>query len=181
MTADPRRTYHANQAVHLSDLINLRFSTERYGTVNPRFIKVTEPDGPSTDGGRKARQAIMLCAQGDPDDRGIVSGHISIKPPHADLRSYAYVKSQYEARYKRDIDISRNEYNRLLDQLQDYLRAQGYNTSVLNTPRGGSFVQPPPAPPPKSRSVGLGVPLALVLSFGFGFLTCFLLFRYGVL
>lgn len=183
MTADPRRTYHANQAVHLSDLINLKFSPERYGTTNPRFIRVTEPDGPSTDGGRKARQAIMLCSQADPEDRGIVCGHISIKPRQAELRSYAYVKHQYEARFKRDIDISRSEYNRLLDQLQSFLQMQEYDSSVLNSPRGGSFVAPAPAPPPTARRPASSstVTLALVLAFGFGFLTCYLLMRFGLL
>lgn len=183
MTADPRRTYHANQAVHLSDLINLRFSPERYGTENPRFVRVTEPDGPSTDGGRKARQAIMLCSQADPDDRGIVCGHVAIKHKQAELRSYAYVKHQFEARFKRDIDISRSEYNRLLDKLQEFLHTQEYNSTILNSPRGGSFVAPAPSPPPKARggSNTLGVTFALVLAYGFGFLTCYLLARYGLL
>ncbi len=184
MAADPRRTFHANQAVHLSDLINLRFSPERFGTANPRFIRVTEPDGPSTDGGRKARQAIMLCAQSDPDDRGIVCGHIAIKLKQAELRSYAYVKHQFETRFKRDIDISRGEYNRLLDLLQNFLRGQEYTSSIMNSPRSGSFIQPAGVPAGAARTAApqaKGTGLALVLSFAFGFVTCYLLMRYQLL
>lgn len=184
MAADPRRTFHANQAVHLSDLINLRFSPERFGTLNPRFVRVTEPDGPSTDGGRKARQAIMLCAQSDPDDRGIVCGHIAVKLKQVELRSYAYVKHQFESRFKRDIDISRGEYNRLLELLQTFLHQQEYTSSVLNTPRSGSFIQPAGTPAGSNHlpnSSTKNTSLAMVLSFAFGFLTCYLLMRYHVM
>lgn len=181
MGSDPKRTFHANEAVHLSDLINLRFSPERFGTVNPRFVKVTEPDGPSTDGGRKARQAIMLCAQTDPDDRGIVCGHIASNLKQAELRSYAYVKHLFESRFKRDIDISRGEYNRLIELLQSYLRDQKYTSSILNTPRSGNFVQPAGTPAGTGRGASpakSGTGIAMLLSFGFGFLTCFLLMRF---
>ncbi len=181
MASDPKRTLHASQAVHLSDLINLRFSPERFGTVNPRYVKVTEPDGPSTDGGRKARQAIMLCAQTDPDDRGIVCGHIAIKLKQADLRSYAYVKHIFESRFGRDLDISRGEYNRLIELLQKFLHEQEYMSTVLNTPRGGTFAKPAGVPAGTARvsaSASSGTGLAMLLSFGFGFLTCFLLMRF---
>lgn len=186
MTADPRRTYHANQAVHLSDLINLKFSPERFGTDNPRYVRVTEPDGPSTDGGRKARQAIMLCAQSDPEDRGIVCGHIAILTQEAELRSYAYVKKQFETRFRRDIDISRGEYNRLLEKLQQFLMTQEYRSSILNTPRNGSFIQPAksssaPQATAAPISSGSGTWLAIALSFGFGFVTCYLLMRFQLI
>ena len=185
MTTDPHRTFHANQAVHLSDLMNLKFSPERFGTENPRYVRVTEPDGPSTDGGLKARQAIMLCAQNDPEDRGILCGHIAIKTRQAELRSYAYVKRQYETRHKREIDISRGEYSRLLDKLQDFLHGQEYMSSVLNAPRSGSFVAQnsmsrTPVPAPRSNPA-THTWLAIGLAFGFGFLTCYLLMRFALI
>lgn len=185
MTTDPRRTFHANQAVHLSDLMNLKFSPERFGTENPRYVRVTEPDGPSTDGGLKARQAIMLCAQNDPEDRGILCGHIGIKNKQAELRSYAYVKHQYETRHRREIDITRGEYSRLLDKLQDFLRGQEYMSSVLNAPRSGSFIAQGsslrPQAAPAAGSASAGTWLAIALAFGFGFVTCYLLMRFSVI
>ena len=182
MGTEQSRTFHANQAVHLSDLINLKFSPERYGTENPRFVRVSEPDGPSTDGGLKARQAVLLCSQRDPEDRGLLCGHLGVRNKDAELRSFAYVKNQFEARYKREIDITRSEYNRFIEQLQVFLTTQGYRSSVVNVPRGGSFAralgEPAGAIAPQRNALSW---LAVVLAFGFGFLTCYLLIRFQVL
>lgn len=182
MVTDQSRTYHANQAVHLSDLINLKFSPERYGTSNPRYVRVSEPDGPSTDGGLKARQAVLLCAQKDPEDRGILCGHVGIRNKDAELRSFAYVKHQYEARYRREIDITRSEYNRFIDELQAFLVTQGYRSSVLNVPRGGSFAKPLGEPAGQLQPRAGAIPwVAVALAYGFGVLTCYLLMRFQVL
>ncbi|MCA9552885.1 MAG: hypothetical protein KC933_22815 [Myxococcales bacterium] len=183
MVTDQSRTFHANEAVHLSDLINLKFSPERYGTANPRFVRVTEPDGPSTDGGLKARQAVLLCSQRDPEDRGLICGHVGVRTKDAELRSYAYVKHQFEARYKRDLDLTRGEYNRFIEALQDFLSTQGYRSSILNAPRSGSFARPAIGPAPVPAAVpGISVMwIAVALAYGFGFLTCYLLFRFQIL
>lgn len=176
---EPSRTHHANQAVELSDLIGLKFSPHRYGTEMPRYVRVREPDGPSTDGGRKARQAIVLCAERDagPD---LMCGFVDVVKRTAELRSYAMVKQSFESRFNRELDITRGEYNRFLEALQAFLRVQSIETRVVNSGRGPTSGSTVPLPAPPSEGNTLPV-LAIVLSGGFGFLICYLLMRFGLL
>lgn len=174
---DPSRTQHANQAVHLSDLLTLKFARERFGTEVPRYLKVTEPDGPSTDGGRKARQAILLCPQQDDLSTNMVCGFIDVASRYAELRNYAVVKAHFERRHRRPVDITRGEYNRMLDLVRAFLDAQSYKTRVTTTrparTSSQTTVGPTPGLPPSRNT------LALALSFLLGFLFCYLLAGLG--
>src|SRR5687768_14401573 len=96
---DIRRTMHADQAVHLADLVSLKFSSIRYGTTSKRVLKVMEPDGPSTDGGRKARQSIVLAPE-EGDEKGtIVCGWLDVFRRVAELKSYPVVSQTHQERY----------------------------------------------------------------------------------
>ncbi len=175
---DRSRTYHASQAVHLSDIINLKMSMHRFGTDRPRFIKVREPDGPSTDDGRRARQAILLTTEDEASP--IVVGFLDFIEKRAELKSYPMVKASFESRFSNDIDITRGEYNRMLDLLKDALAAQELETRMALASRGQSVSRPAHAvaPAPKGQVVPW---IALAVAFGFGFATCYLLMRYQVL
>ncbi len=179
---DPKRTYHASQAVHMSDLLNLRFAKERFGTDRPRFLRVREPDGPSTAGGRRARQAITLIDLQDEAKSTIVCGFIDTVAKKAELRGFAVVKQAYEQRFGDLIDITRGEYSRMMSMLQDFMAGQGIETRLVNEP------------PPRSATVRPTLPRAapapevsspawawLLLGFVFGFIACYALFRIGAL
>ena len=185
LQVDPSRTRHANQAVHLSDLLTLKFARERFGTEVPRYLRVTEPDGPSTDGGRKARQAILLCPQQEGLSSNLVCGFIDVVNHHAELRSFAIVKDQFERRHSRSVDISRGEYNRMLDLVQSFLDGQSYETRVMaSVPKGTSSAHQPSGERGTgtidSKAEGAGA-TPLLLSFSLGFLICYLLTRLGCL
>lgn len=183
MTIDPSRTHHANQALALADLINLKFSPERYGTENPRYVKVREPDGPSTDGGRKARQAILLCSAKDEEDAGLVCGFVDVMKRVAELRSYVVLKQAYESRFHAELDLSRGEHGRFLEKMRDFLELQGLEVRVTNAPRGPSVLaQPSQLPAPAEKKANEVVPWAWILvSAIIGFTSCYILMKAGLL
>ena len=179
---DPSRTENAKQAVHLSDLLALKFARERFGTDVPRYLRITEPDGPSTDGGRKARQAILLCPQREGLSSNVVCGFIDVAMHRAEIRSYAVVKAHFERRHQRPVDITRGEYNRMVDLVQSFLDNQSFETRVTTTPPtrapspAGPRYAPRSAPPTRfSPNYALG----LTVSFLLGFLACYLLVGTG--
>ena len=63
MSPEASRTFHASQALELSELVNMRFARLRYGSADPMVVRMREPDGPSTDAGRKARHPLLLQRQ----------------------------------------------------------------------------------------------------------------------
>ena len=184
---DPKRTYHASQAVHMSDLLNLRFAKERFGTDRPRYLRVREPDGPSTAGGRRARQAITLVDFQDDARSTLVCGFIDTVAKKAELRGYPMVKQAFEQRFSAEIDITRGEYSRMMTMLQDFMAGQGMETRLVNqVPPRAASVRPPTAPKPTPRppaSVAAPSPLWgwLSIGFGLGFALCYAMMRGGYL
>lgn len=177
-TVDPSRTRNANRAMHLSDLLALKFARERFGTEVPRYLRVTEPDGPSTDGGRKARQAILLCPEQEGPSSNIMCGFIDVALRQAELRSYAVVKAHFERRHQQPVDITRGAYNRMVDLLHTFLVTQSYDTRVTTTPPArapspGGVRSASEFTSPRPSATGLA------LSFLVGFGLCYLLVRAG--
>ena len=164
----------------MSDLLNLRFAKERFGTTRPRYLRVREPDGPSTAGGRRARQAITLIdAQEDPRST-IVCGFVDSAAKKAELRGFAVVGRAYEQRFGAPADITRGEYNRMMSMLQDFMAGQGIETRLVNDlPPKPEPVRAPSPPPKRDRHTSNWVwPIA---TFVLGFAACYGLMRAGFL
>lgn len=172
---EPSRTFHANQAVMLSDLIRIKFSDRRYGTTTPRQLRITEPDGPSTEGGLKARQSVVLVPEGqESNQNAIVCGWLDVSRRTAELRSYPQISQQHQARYGGAPDLSRGEYERCVQELHEFLRSQAIDSRVSVAP--GRKSQPPA--PAASRAPGADRGLILsvaLLSFVLGFAACWFL------
>lgn len=188
MPQDPYRTYHANQALELSELVNLQFARVRFGAADPRLIRMREPDGPSTDSGRKARQPLVLLR--DPsEESGLVFGFVDLFKRTADLKGYQVVRQQHEQRFGTSLGMTRSEYARLIDELKAFLMSQAIETRIVNHPRTpSSFSSAPPASwasAPSTLSPGPRPPrppygLAFV-SAALGFSFCYLLVSFGLL
>lgn len=179
---DPKRTYHANQAVHMSDLLNLRFAKERFGTERPRYLRVREPDGPSTAGGKRARQAVTLIDFENETRSTIVCGFIDTVNKKAELRGFPMVKQAFESRFSVPIDITRGEYLRMMAMLQDFMAGQGIETRLVNErvasrPSGPS---PAVAPPVLARSTPTPIWAWVGLGFVLGFVACYSLVWSGL-
>ncbi|MEL6188670.1 MAG: hypothetical protein AAFU79_28965 [Myxococcota bacterium] len=176
MSRDPHRTYHANQALELSELTNLQFARTRFGRLEPKYVRMREPDGPSTDDGRRARQPLLLVD--DPEDTtGTVFGFVDLFKRTAELRGYDVLNAQHEKRFGAEMSLTRAEYTRLLDELRTFLDAQAFETRIQNTTRDASKLAPSPRPP-SFRRIAI---VPLVLSGILGFALCYLLVALGLL
>lgn len=132
-SADMSRTHFASQAIELSKLLALRFSDDQFGTAPPRRVDVTTPDGPSTDGGRKARQSIVLRPSHGPGD-AIICGYIDPARRTAELKTFVVLEREHQARYRTPADISRGEYDRFINQARSFLDDQGIETHLSTVP-----------------------------------------------
>lgn len=181
---DGNRTFHASQAIALAELMLLKFTNERYGTTVPRTLKILEPDGPSTDGGRKARQPLVLMPEGGPENRAVMCGWIDGSKRTSELRSYAVISQAFSARHNEGIDLSRGEYDRFLKALQDFLKAQEIEVHFSSTPAPRAPTAPPASLPPPQRVAAQAnwvSPLLLGTSFLLGFVLCLVLVKAGIL
>ncbi len=181
---DPNRTYHANQALELSELVNLKFARQVFGTEERRILRVRELDGQSTDSGRKARQSIVLLREGT-EDQGVVCGFVDIFKRSAELRGYSIIRQQYEARYGSDFKLTKNEYTRMQTALKEFFNTQTIDMRVSNVPRGPTQLATQPPKPTSSISapgeVNPPLPYGLLLLSGaLGFGICYILVLLGV-
>ena len=188
MLSEAYRTYHANQALELSELINLQFARIQYGASDPWLIRMREPDGPSTDSGRKARQPLILV-RNHGEEAGFVFGFVDTFKRTVDIRSYPTLRTHHQRRFGFAFGMTRNEYHRLTNELRRFLEGQAFETRILNpsiTPahRLQSSIRHVPLDRERHHMVSpsrwLLVP-PILLSATIGFLSCYLLFELRVL
>jgi translation initiation factor IF-2 len=172
MALEPSRTYHANQAIQVSDLISVKFADRRFGTSTPRIVRVSEPDGPSTDGGRKARQPILLVPE-QGEGNTVVCGFLDVTKRSAELRAYLVLSQQYQQRFGVPLDLSKGEYDRLLTEMQEFLKAQGIevrlSTAGASRAAQAATAQASPSAPNPTVTVILAIGIGIVI----GFVTCY--------
>lgn len=186
MGTDISRTHHADQAVHLADLVSLKFAPMRFGHIRRRVVRVMEPDGPSTDGGRKARQSIVLLPEDGEVGGVIVCGWLDVFRHVAELKSHALVGQAYFERYGMTIDVSKSEYQRMVDTMLEFLRALQIDARMARAERGRTIVSeratPAATPLPILRRGDLSERLMLIAGGSlFGFSLCYALFALGIL
>ena len=83
----PRNVYTvlAREGVNAAQLINARLAKKTIGKVDPRRVEVATPHGPSTSGGKKARQSITLIPVSG-DAPAIMFGWMDVAQKVAELR-----------------------------------------------------------------------------------------------
>ena len=170
MNPGPSRTHHANQAVAIKELLALRFAEERFGDAAPRALKVSEPDGPSTDGGRKARQSLVLA---DTDGAtSLVCGWIDVAKRVAEVRAFAVVNQQHQARHHRPLDIPREDYNRFAGELSSFLETQGIETHQRKAPprQASSIPRPARATPISGDTLFVAAAFGVLIGFALAFI-----------
>ena len=119
-----KMTMFANRAVITATAISSAFANRTFGTAVKRKLRVDEPEGPSTGGGKKARQPLSLIpVQGA--SPALVCGWIDVVTNEAELRSFGSLASRYFARHKLMPDIAEPEYNGFIDELRKTLTTVG--------------------------------------------------------
>src|SRR5687768_1231351 len=123
MAQAPNRTQYASQAVAAADFFAAKFRDKRYGPAR-RALRLGEPDGPSTDGGRKARQPVIL--QTTPDDGlTVVVGFIDVAKKAAELRTHAAIAEHFRVRFERPFDVPERDYEAMVTEAGAFLRELG--------------------------------------------------------
>ncbi|RYE91697.1 MAG: hypothetical protein EOO75_08300 [Myxococcales bacterium] len=122
-------TMVAAQAVSFAELFKVVFADGLAGPVSYR-VELSEPDGPSTAGGKLALQHVKLIpADGGPT---LIIGSANTVDKTSELRSFSYLSSQHAQRFKGaslPIDVAR--YSDLLTSLRTFFHDRGMTVTVL--------------------------------------------------
>lgn len=165
MNPQVKRTLVAQAAMETSDILNLRFAGRIVGTRTPRRLMVAAPDGPSTDGGKRVRQSIVLAPVQDASAGTVMVGWLDIAQKRAELRVHAVVRAQYEQRYRQAFDVPQDAYDAIMRDVQTMFQAQSIETAIITavpqgTPDDSRSTTVPTTP---SASASTNVPLLVVL------------------
>jgi hypothetical protein len=163
----PARTYHTDQALAISEQLNLSFSAARYGTKHRVLVRLREPDGPDSDGGRKARNSLVLVPERHPSGPVLMFGWVDVSRVQAELRAYPVIDHMHRQRFGRALDLSRSEYGRLSDHVRSFLEDSGFQVRISQEP-----LRRPPAP---VRGAQRREPLWFLAGFAAGFISAVLL------
>ena len=167
-------TMTAAAGANAADLVNAGMIKKVIGKANPRRVMVAPPDGPSTSGGKFARQTITL-ASASGQGAAIMCGWLDVAQKAASLRDYRAVSEHHKARTGKDLDISAEEYLGVLHDLEGLLKALQVNlTHETSDPVqkaaqvAQSIAQPEDEPEPSNPMVtvivGVGVALAAIVA-----------------
>lgn len=164
-------TRNAAEALNAADLINSALKKRVLGSTVPRYVEVAPPSGPSTSGGKKARQSITL-AQTAQQAPAVMIGFLDVAQKTAGVREYQLVARQYEARFRVAFETSDDEYQALTKDLTGMLVTLGYNL-VADEPReDGRSSAPSPEPTTSNRK-----PIIIAVAMVAVALLCLLLTR----
>lgn len=117
-------TVMAHQAVNVAELLN-RGLHKKTICKDPRHIEVTEPSGPSTQGGKRARQSITLVPISG-EGGVIMCGWLDVAQREAELRDYDEVSAQFKQRFGQRFDATREEYEKLMGELRGMIAQLGF-------------------------------------------------------
>jgi hypothetical protein len=130
-------TMTAREGVDASELVHAAFSRKTVGKLTPRRVEVVAPDGPSTAGGKRARQTIRLVpasGEGSP----VMCGSLDVAQKIVELRGYEALVQQYEARFGEACDIAEAEYAALCKDLQMVLTPFRYTFAFESETRAAA-------------------------------------------
>jgi hypothetical protein len=158
---DPLRTALAAKGVELSALFFVVFEHFEIPGAPPRRPRLTAPHGPSTEGGRIARQHIALePAEGQPG-HSVVIGWADSALRRVELRSYQLVAENFRRRAGTKLDMSPGAYRRFLKQAEAFFTEQGF--SIVELTQAATGAEPAPR-----RSTAMVWVLVLVSTLAIG-------------
>ncbi|MBN1655187.1 MAG: hypothetical protein JXA30_15570 [Deltaproteobacteria bacterium] len=124
-----KMTVVAQEAMDIGDHLMMLFSNRTFGDDPTMRLEVAKPDGPSTDGGKKARQTIALVPVADVGGK-VMLGWLDVALKRVELRSFRVVRRQYHDRYGTTLVLPQQQYDKLVEVVSDLLRHRGFNVLV---------------------------------------------------
>ena len=126
-------TVLAQQGVDVAKVVDSAMYKRVLGTQTPRRVQVVAPHGPSTSGGRKARQSITLAPVSG-GGAALVFGFLDVAAKTFELRSHALIAEQYQARFGEPFEASSDEYLALTKDLGKVLGTLGFRPAEPRDP-----------------------------------------------
>ena len=123
---DPLRTALAAQGVELSALFYVVFEHFELPGSPPRIPRLNAPHGPSTAGGKMARQHISLVPKEGLSGPTVVVGWADSSTHRAELRTYDLVDEIHHQRFGRPLEIPRGVYRRFLRKTEAFLKEHDF-------------------------------------------------------
>jgi hypothetical protein len=123
------RTVFASAALRIAGMLAAEVHDIRLGRETARKLKVLEPDGPSTHGGKLARLSIVLAPE-QGDGQSLMCGWLDVGAEQAELRTFEALSAQFESRFGRSIDFDASEYGGLLEAVKAFLDKESYTVSL---------------------------------------------------
>ncbi|MFB1478947.1 hypothetical protein [Corallococcus sp. RDP092CA] len=124
------RTMFATHSALLAERLKAELQHKIYGRTPHRILRVDEPEGPSTAGGRQARQAISLV-----DRKGVapalVAGWVDVAKGQASLRNHEAVAKRYEFQHGTPLELVPEEYEKFLADVDEVLRTAAIQVRIL--------------------------------------------------
>ncbi|WP_216672071.1 hypothetical protein, partial [Corallococcus exiguus] len=124
------RTMFATHSALLAERLKGELQHKIYGRSPHRILRVDEPEGPSTAGGKQARQAISLV-----DRKGtapaLVAGWVDVAKGQASLRNHEAVARRYEFQHGTPLELAPEEYEKFLTDVDEVLRTAAIQVRIL--------------------------------------------------
>lgn len=122
-------TVMAREGINAAEVVNTALKKREVGSETPRRVEVIAPHGPSTSGGKKARQSITLVPVSG-QGAGLMCGFLDVAQKKVALRDYALVAEQYRKRFGARFDVTAEEYAGLAAQLSGILETLGFKVEA---------------------------------------------------
>ncbi|RKH07443.1 hypothetical protein D7V97_21315 [Corallococcus sp. CA053C] len=124
------RTMFATHSALLAERLKSELQHKIYGRSPHRILRVEEPEGPSTAGGKQARQAISLV-----DRKGVapalIAGWVDVAKGQASLRNHEAVAKRYEFQHGNPLELIPEEYDKFLTDVEEVLRTSAIQVRIL--------------------------------------------------
>jgi hypothetical protein len=122
-------TVMAREGINAAEVVNTAMKKREVGKDTPRRVEVIAPHGPSTSGGKRARQSITLVPVSG-QGAALMCGFLDVAQKSVELRDYALVAEQFKKRFGARFDVTAEEYGGLVTQLSGMLEALGFKVST---------------------------------------------------
>jgi hypothetical protein len=154
------RTMFANHSALLAEQLRGAMSSKMYGRGPHRELRIDEPEGPSTAGGKLARQTISLVPRKG-SGPSVMCGWVDVSKREAQLRNFEAVAKRYESHHGEPLELRQDEYERFLHDVEEVLIKAVIKVRIIVPEEQGAVRVLAPA---KARRKGVPVLLALTLA-----------------
>ncbi|MBZ4418421.1 hypothetical protein [Myxococcus sp. RHSTA-1-4] len=155
------RTMFANHSALLAEQLRGAMSSKMYGRGPHRVLRIDEPEGPSTAGGKLARQAISLVPRKG-NSPSLICGWVDVSKREAQLRNFEAVAKRYESHHGVPLEMQAEEYERFLRDVEEVLVQAVIKVRIIVPEEGAGAVRV--VAPVTARRKGVPVLLAVSLT-----------------